>query len=277
MDRYFTSLSIADWLLEKNITVIGTMKENRVGIPQELRSPNGREVKSTISMHNSNNGKKKMLISWVDQKKSGLKNIIMLTTMHGEVKVSRDERKKPHVMVFYDNTKGGVDVVDLHASTISTRVKSRRLSINAFSFSLDTARTNARTLNDEVVNKSTSNFYFTWNLGKALVLPHIQRRYEDLAENLPALIVQKMCTVLNIQNIPRAIPKPDQAASGGRCYMCLEAISSKRGYKTKKSKLNNHLKTFCQACEYTICTKHSYLTCDNCHREQQENREQEEI
>ena len=43
---------------------------------------------------------------------SGLKNILMLTTMHNIVNVSIDERKKPHVMVFYDSTKGGVDVVD---------------------------------------------------------------------------------------------------------------------------------------------------------------------
>ena len=126
---------------------------------------------------------------------------------------SRDQRNKPHAMVFYDSTKGGVDVVDLHSSSVSTRVKSRRWSINAFSFSLDNVRTNACTLNDEVLNKSTSNF---------------QRRHETQRGILPALIVQKMCTVLNIRYIPIAIPKPDQAASGGRCYMCLEE-RSKRG------------------------------------------------
>ena len=85
----------------------------------------------------------------------------MLTTMHDFVKVSRDERKKPHVMVIYASTKGGVDVVDLHSSSISTRMKSGRWTMNAFSFSLDTARTNARTLHNEVLNISTSNFHFT--------------------------------------------------------------------------------------------------------------------
>ena len=35
MDRYFTSLSIADWLLGRNMAVVGTMKDNRVGIPQK--------------------------------------------------------------------------------------------------------------------------------------------------------------------------------------------------------------------------------------------------
>ena len=33
--------------------------------------------------------------------------------MHDKVKVTNDQRKKPHVHVIYDNTKGGVDIVDL--------------------------------------------------------------------------------------------------------------------------------------------------------------------
>ena len=57
MDRYFTSLSIADWLLERNMTVVGTMKDNRVGIPQKLRNPQGRDVRST--KYNSDNEKKR--------------------------------------------------------------------------------------------------------------------------------------------------------------------------------------------------------------------------
>ena len=142
--------------------------------------------------------------------------------------------------------------------------------MNAFSFSLDTARTDARTLHNKVLNISTSNFHFTWNRGKALVLPHIQRRHFD-RRSLPTLIVKKICTVLNIQNIPTPIlPKPDQATSGGRCYICLAGITSKRDYKKKRLKLNNHLKTFYHACEYTICKEHSYLICDNCHQERQQ-------
>ena len=173
-------------------------------------------------------------------------------------------------MVFYDSTKGGVDVVHLHSSPISTRVKSGRWTMNTFSFSFDTARTNARTLHNGVLNISTSNFHFIWNLGKALVLPHIQRRHDDDRKSLPTLIVKKICTVLNIQNIPTPIlPKSDQATSRGRCYICLAGITSKQDDKKKRSKLNNHQKTFCHACEYTICKEHSYLIFDNCHREQQ--------
>ena len=36
MDCLYTSVEIADWLLEKNITIIGTVEKGRVGFPEEV-------------------------------------------------------------------------------------------------------------------------------------------------------------------------------------------------------------------------------------------------
>ena len=87
-----------------------------------------------------------MLLSYIGKKKKGKKNILTLTTMHNQVKLSVDERKKPHALVFYDHTKGGVDVVDLISAKMSTRMKTRRWTLNVFAFMLDTACTNAKTI-----------------------------------------------------------------------------------------------------------------------------------
>ena len=76
MDRYFTSIPLSEWLLDRNITLVGTMKESRAGIPHDIRSTVGREEKSTTYMYNRDNSKEKMLISWIDKKNSGLKNIL---------------------------------------------------------------------------------------------------------------------------------------------------------------------------------------------------------
>ena len=38
MDRLYTSVSIATWLLTKNITCVGTLQTRRVGIPEEICS-----------------------------------------------------------------------------------------------------------------------------------------------------------------------------------------------------------------------------------------------
>ena len=106
-----------------------------------------------------------MLVSYIDKKKSGPKNVVVLTTMHDEVKVTKDIRRKPQVLTFYDHTKGGVDVVDLISSSLSTRVKSKRWPINCSSFLLDTVRNNSMTIsrNNGV---SFTNHEFTYQLGR---------------------------------------------------------------------------------------------------------------
>ena len=102
--------------------------------------------------------------------------------MHNKVKVMNDQQCKPYVLVMYDHTKGGVDVVDLISTLHLTRIKSKRWPLNAFAFILDTVQTNANYNKMQTVlanNKSSfSNFEFTYQLGKALVLPIVQQRYE---------------------------------------------------------------------------------------------------
>ena len=71
----------------------------------------GREVKSTKYLYQKHDDA--LLVSYADKKKSGKKNIVVLSTLHSSVRVTKDEWKKPHVHTFYDHKKRGVDVVDL--------------------------------------------------------------------------------------------------------------------------------------------------------------------
>ena len=57
-------------------------------------------------------------------KKNMGKKTVVLSAMHSSVRVTKDKRKKPPVHTFYDQTKGGVGVVDLTSSHQSTRFKS---------------------------------------------------------------------------------------------------------------------------------------------------------
>ena len=100
--------------------------------------------------------------------------------MHVNVKIKKDQQKKPRIHTVYDSTKGGVDVIDLLLTTHSTRIKSRRWPLNALEFILDTGRSNAKTIFQDNGIKLT-NFEMTCNnLGKELVLPAIIRRYSQL-------------------------------------------------------------------------------------------------
>ena len=47
MDRLYTSISVANWLLERRITVVGTLMTNRIGILEELKYINDREIFSS--------------------------------------------------------------------------------------------------------------------------------------------------------------------------------------------------------------------------------------
>ena len=97
-------------------------------------------------MHVYDTKEKILLASYIDKKKSGKKNVIILSIIHDNVKITKDQQKKPSVNKMYDHTKGGVDVVDLLSVTHSTRIISRRWPLNALTFILDTCRSNAKTI-----------------------------------------------------------------------------------------------------------------------------------
>ena len=145
--------------------------------------------------------KNMMLVSYIDKKKSGLRNVVVLTTMHDEVMVTRDQRKNSNVPSFYDHTKGGVDIVDYLSTSHSTRVKSKHWRLNCVACILDTLRTNAKTtLGNNGVK--LSNFGMTYQLGKALVWPSVERRYQN-SNDIRMNILQKIRRVLGIELVNR--------------------------------------------------------------------------
>ena len=54
LDRYFTSVTLAEWCLERNITIVGTLKSDRKGIPKEVNRVADREEKSTAFCYSKN-------------------------------------------------------------------------------------------------------------------------------------------------------------------------------------------------------------------------------
>ena len=130
---------------------------------------------------------------------------------------------------------------------------------------LDTIRTNSKTILQDN-KKEYSNFEFTYQLGKALVMPKIQHRLEN-SNGLQIQILQKMRRVLGLLEVNvRPITNPGIAASG-RCQKCVEAIVGKKNYKQDREKLNNKLKTKCHVCSCFLCKKHQYMhevICESC-------------
>ena len=79
--------------------------------------------------------------------------------------------------------KGGTDIVEQLKNYYSTRSKSCRWVIVALSYMVDTARVNGKTvwcLNNDSDISSTPSYDFSWNLAKALALPHVIKKFEWL-------------------------------------------------------------------------------------------------
>ena len=162
--------------MDHHFTIVGTMCHDRKGIPKVMKLLHGREEKSIL--HAYHDKKDMMKLSYIKKKKSGKKNIAVFTTKHDKVKVTSGQRSKAQVLVIYNHTKSGVDVVDLISCHHSTRIKSKHWLLNALAFMLNTLQTNAKTILED--NKvSFKSLQFMYQLGKYLVLPNIQRRLEN--------------------------------------------------------------------------------------------------
>ena len=183
MDRYFSSVPLAKWASENNFTIIGTMRLDHIGLPNKIKTMEGREEKLTKYLYQKDGDallvSYALRVSYAD-KKIKEKNIVALSTRHSSVFVTKDEWKKPHIHRFYDQTKEGVNMVDLISSHKSTHFKSPRWPADALAFLHDTNWTNSKVLLAESLKPNVmSTFEFTFRLGKQLVLPAIQHRFDN--------------------------------------------------------------------------------------------------
>ena len=198
MGRLYTSISTANWLLEKNIIIVGTLMTNRRGIPEEIKIVTNREEFSqTIHFEE---GKKDLALCLyhVKTKSKGKRNVLVLTTLHPMLGLTRDDRKKkPALHKFYDFSKGGTDIMDQKNYFCTCKAKSRKWKMAALYFILDTARANAQTmlcLKERNDVRKTKSFDIGFDLAMSLVVPEIRRRPKV---GLNKTVLTKMAAILN--------------------------------------------------------------------------------
>ena len=103
MDPYFTLVSLVSWAVDKNMAIVSKMRHDRKGIPKELKFVASREEKSVMYVYHT---KEKIMLNFhINKKKMGKKNVIVLSSMHDSVKITKDQRKKPCVHAMYDHCK----------------------------------------------------------------------------------------------------------------------------------------------------------------------------
>ena len=120
-DKLYTSIPMAQWLLDRRITSVGT---NDVGTKQ------------------------------------------------------CGNKSKPAIYKLYDFSEGRTDIIGQKMGFYSCKSKSKRWTMNAFSYVLDTCRVNTSTIyavNNDLQPRNIKSVDFEFELAMSLIRPHIER------------------------------------------------------------------------------------------------------
>ena len=288
-DHYYTSVSLAEWLLSHNISCVGTFQSNRRGIPTEIKTSDDREIFSYQFFWESMENKLMLHSYVVTTKNSSKRNVLLLSTAQPIFGVTKDDgKKKPAIYKLYDFTKGGTDVMDRRIGSYTCKAKSNRWTLTAFAYMLDVCRVNASTvlaLNENANPRNQDSHIFGMDLALSLIRPHIQRR--SLA-GLHISVKNKMSVVLGYdvetsrnQQVARASSMasseddlhPRKRAKVSRCKRCKrEATGPDRRSKVQGM---SQSKNQCQLCTAPTCLDHSIQICVECFTSLQETNSQQ--
>ena len=127
----------------------------------------------------------------------------MLSTVDPIQGVAKDDnKKKPAVHKLYNFTKGGTDIVDQKMLFYSCKTKSRKWTLVAFVYLLDTIQVNSAilyALNRNMDPKKQSSFKFGHSLVEQLTLPQIRRRNKNgLTSNVIEIVTGEVNA--NVEN-----------------------------------------------------------------------------
>ena len=98
-DDFSTNLLLARKLLQKKLTLIGTMRKSKPELPTEFTVAKGRNVKSTVFGFQLG----AMTASYCPKTN---RYVNMLSKMHSQPEIESTSDQKPSIILFYSKTKG---------------------------------------------------------------------------------------------------------------------------------------------------------------------------
>ena len=237
-DNYFTSLGLArDLIKAEKATLVGTIRSNRVELPNEFVTPAGRELYSSLVGYNETGDSS--LVSYKCKKN---KVVVVLSTMHlSGITFGKEPKKLPEVINFYNMTKGGVDCADQMIETYSSKFATRRWPVALFCNLLDIAALNAYVLFEKLKMDGAGKEkrrLFIKKLGKGLCQELQEQRRSDAT--LLSLVTARLLD--DTEGPPK---------KRGRCHVCPRHTDKKAT-------------AVCKACHKKVCPVHCKVFCTTC-------------
>lgn len=238
-DNYFTDLSTANKLANRNTTYIGTLRSNKRCLPNAAKSTENRNRGDSKHFYTNS----ATICSFWDKGKGPVN---VLSTMHGPQRNLGAADGKPDVISSYNQSKSGVDTLDKLVRTYSSKRKYRRWPVHVFFTLIDCGVYVGYKMCSQEAEDQESHYAFKKALAYELCLPLIRRR--SLIRGLRKTIKDVMKTVGVMVQEPA--PEPAMGRQG-RCKHC------PRG-RDKKTK------TVCSRCQRHICVEHQTVICPSC-------------
>lgn len=149
-DRFFTSVKLADELLEKGFGSTGTIMTNR--IPKVVRTKSDKDMQREGRGSNDmlvRNDQKLSVVKWMDNK-----SVLMLSSVHGIEPTDRCRRwskkekkhpdvQKPSAVRNYNSNMGGVDMADRLNSYCPMRARTKKWTVRILCHFTDVAVSNS--------------------------------------------------------------------------------------------------------------------------------------
>lgn len=245
-DNWFSSVPLAELLLKKGLTYLGTLKKNKREIPPEFQPHKTRAINSSIYGFT----KDLTLLSYVPKKD---KAVVLVSSCHPSASTD-EETNKPMMIVDYNRTKGGVDEVDKKCAIYSCSRKTRRWPQAIFYRLLDLAGVNSFVLYGQCRGAKLRRGDFIRNLARELVLPSLKLRAYN--ERLPRELRMTIRRVLgrDLPDLPPTVEAGSSEKTGSGRKLC----------RVCPAKLKRQTRFTCCSCSKPICLQCSAQICMDC-------------
>ena len=268
------------------MTMVGTLRKNRVGVPKLLFDTSNKEnFSSRIWYEEKLSNKSRLYLTeyTVTPKSSGRRNIVMMSTLPPYLGVTKDSKKKPAISKLYDYTKGGVDIFDQRLGMWTSNSKHPKWPLVVFSYVLDSSRICGASifcLANGLEPRNVDTKQYLYNLSMALILPHVYER--KIHSGIQSTLSKKIARTIedaveagvidanpHVQDAAVQVGTPGEALAWTgplvgkrkRCKCC----SPVKGKGHKKSKDNlPKSKKYCQLCVEPVRDIHIKQCCTSC-------------
>lgn len=229
-DNWYTSVTLANQLLNRSTNLVGTLHSNRKFNPVSVVKAKLKkgEIMSSQSQNNI------VVLKWKDKR-----DVLMLSTKHKNNTVIVNNKRgkqvvKPQMVIDYNKAKGYVDICDLRSSYHSPLRRSLKWYRKVmFEILLNTCLLNAMSLYTAVTSKKISVTQFRESIIHSLI------------KKIEVQPSEEKHILINAQR--------------GKCYICYKEMAEQGG-RQYAQKITRRVQTKCAKCLKYFCLECFFKT-----------------